>query len=120
MVTELGCGGSRIGNLHGVVSEADAEATVAAALAAGVRYFDVAPFYAGGLGELRLGHALRAVPRDSYVLSTKVGRVYEPFPPHRSAPPGALPFSFRFDYSYDGTMRSVEQSLLRLGTRNIF
>ena len=119
VVTELGCGGSRIGNLHGAVSEADAEATVAVALAAGVRYFDVAPFYAGGLGELRLGHALRAVPRDSYVLSTKVGRLYEPFPPHRSAPPGALPFSFRFDYSYDGTMRSVEQSLLRLGTNRI-
>ena len=119
VVTELGCGGSRIGNLHGAVSEADAEATVAAARAAGVRYFDVAPFYAGGLGELRLGHALRAVPRDSYVLSTKVGRVYEPFPPHLAAPPGALPFSFRFDYSYDGTMRSVEQSLLRLGTNRI-
>ena len=119
VVTELGCGGSRIGNLHGTVSEADAEATVAAALAAGVRYFDVAPFYAGGLGELRLGHALRGVPRDSYVLSTKVGRVYEPLPPHRSAQPGALPFSFRFDYSYDGAMRSVEQSLLRLGTNRI-
>ena len=118
-VTELGCGGSRIGNLHGVVSEADAQATVTAALAAGVRYFDVAPFYAGGLGELRLGHALRDVPRDSYVLSTKVARVYEPLPPHRCAEPGALPFSFRFDYSYDGAMRSVEQSLLRLGTNRI-
>ena len=92
-VTELGCGGSRIGNLHGVVSESDAQATVAAALAAGVRYFDVAPFYAGGLGELRLGHALRDVPRDDYVLSTKVARVYEPFPPDQSAEPGALPFS---------------------------
>ena len=118
-VTELGCGGSRIGNLHGVVSEADAQATVATALSAGVRYFDVAPFYAGGLGELRLGHALRDVPRDAYVLSTKVARVYEPFPPHRSAELGALPFSFRFDYSYDGAMRSVEQSLLRLGTNRI-
>lgn len=118
-LTELGCGGSRIGNLHGVVSEADAQGTVATALAAGVRYFDVAPFYAGGLGELRLGHALRDVPRDDYVLSTKVARVYEPFPPDRSAEPGALPFSFRFDYSHAGAMRSVEQSLLRLGTNRI-
>ena len=119
VVTELGCGCSRIGNLHGAVPEADAQATVAAALAAGVRYFDVAPFYANGLGELRLGHALRDVPRDSYVLSTKVGRVYEPLPPQRSAEPGALPYSFRFDYSYDGVLRSMEQSLLRLGTNRI-
>ena len=118
-VTELGCGCSRIGNLHGVVSEADAQGTVAAALEAGVRYFDVAPFYAGGLGELRLGHALRDVPRDTCVLSTKVGRVYEPFPPIRPAQPGRAPFSFRFDYSYAGVMRSVEQSLLRLGAHRI-
>ena len=119
VLTELGCGCSRIGNLHGAVSEADAQATIAAAMAAGVRYFDVAPLYANGLGELRLGHALRGVPRDSYVLSTKVGRVCEPLPPRRPADPGALPHSFRFDYSYDGTLRSIEQSLLRLGANRI-
>ena len=119
VVTTLACGGSRIGNLHGAVPEADAQATVAAALAAGIRYFDVAPFYANGLGEMRLGHALRGVPRDSYVLSTKMGRIYDPLPPDRSVGPDALPFSYRFDYSYEGIMRSVEQSLLRLGTNRI-
>ena len=71
------------------------------------------------VGELRLGHALRGVPRDSYVLSTKVGRVCEPLPPRRPADPGALPHSFRFDYSYDGALRSIEQSLLRLGANRI-
>ena len=118
-LTELGCGCSRIGNLHGVVSEADAQATVAAALEGGVRYFDVAPLYANGLGELRLGHALRGIPRETYALSTKVGRYYEPLPAGTPYDADAVPFQARYDYSYDGVMRAVEQSLLRLGTNYI-
>lgn len=105
--------------MHGAVSEQDAQQTVAAALAAGIRYFDVAPSYANGLGEARLGQALRGVSRDAYALSTKVGRYYLPLPPDTVTDANALPFSARYDYSYDGTLRAVEQSLLRLGTNRI-
>ncbi|MFT5172651.1 MAG: D-threo-aldose 1-dehydrogenase [Gammaproteobacteria bacterium] len=118
-LSELACGCSRIGNPHGSVSEQDAQETVAAALHVGIRYFDVAPLYANGLGEARLGHALRAIPRDSYALSTTVGRYYLPAPPDAAPQPQVLPFSPHYDYSYDGAMRSVEQSLLRLGTNRL-
>lgn len=119
MLTELACGCSRIGNLHGDVSEQDAQQTVAAALGAGIRYFDVAPLYANGLGEARLGQALREVARETYALSTKVGRYYVPLPPGAVSTANSLPFSAHYDYSYDGTMRAVEQSLLRLGTNRL-
>ena len=86
----------------------------------GVRYFDTAPFYGYGRVELRVGESLRDLPRTSCVLSTKVGRTMRPI---RSAPLdashrlGGLPFIADYDYSYDGMMRSVEQSMIRLTER---
>ncbi len=84
--------------------------------------FDTAPGYGHGLSELRMGHYLRWRPRDEYVLSTKVGRVLEPaarkdidFTPWVNA----AAFKFRYDYSYDGTMRAFEGSLNRLGLERI-
>ncbi len=75
VVTELGFGGSTIGNLYREVDDETARLAVTAACAGGVRYFDTAPHYGLGLSERRLGKALHALPRDEYVISTKVGQV---------------------------------------------
>lgn len=117
-VTRLGLGTAPLGGLFEPVSDADAEATIAAAWSRGVRFYDTAPLYGFGLAEQRLGAFLRTQPRDSYVISTKVGRLLrsdgtatEEDPHYKGAPP----LRPRFDYSYDGVMRSVEESLVRLG-----
>lgn len=117
-VTCLGLGGAPLGNLFDPVAEEDARRTVAAAWDAGVRYFDTAPLYGHGLSERRLGEALRAHPRPSFVLSTKVGRVLEPRDPsamERGAYVEVPPLQPVFDYTADGVRRSVEASLERLG-----
>jgi D-threo-aldose 1-dehydrogenase len=77
-VTALGFGAAPLGGLYREVSAADAGAAVETALAAGVAYFDTAPLYGHGLSEHRLGQALREVPRDRFILSTKVGRLLRP------------------------------------------
>ncbi len=117
-VTELGFGGASIGELFVRVSEGDARATVAAAWDAGIRYFDTAPWYGRGLSELRTGAGLRDHPRADFALSTKVGRWLRPASAegYDGAPwLGGSPNEVVFDYTYDGIMRSVEQSRLRLG-----
>lgn len=121
--TRLGLGGAPLGDLFDRLSPEQVRGTFAAALAAGIGVFDTSPHYGNGLSELRLGAALREVPRDALVVSTKVGRVMDPFArPEQTradvtAPgfAGGLPHRARFDYSYDGALRSVEQSLLRTG-----
>ncbi|MEO8859417.1 MAG: aldo/keto reductase [Burkholderiaceae bacterium] len=87
----------------------------------GLRYFDVAPFYGVGLAEHRLGACLRHVDRSTVVLSTKVGRLLEPRSIGAAAQGEAdgQPFVIRYDYSYGGTLRSLEHSLQRLGTNAI-
>src|SRR5437016_13593626 len=71
----LGFGGAPLGNLYRAISDDTAVALVRHAWSSGLRYFDTAPHYGNGLSEQRLGAALRELPRDSYVLSTKVGRL---------------------------------------------
>jgi D-threo-aldose 1-dehydrogenase len=118
-VTQMGFGGAPLGNMYRALPDARAEATVRAAYDAGVRLFDTAPLYGFGLSEHRVGAALRDKPRDSYVLSTKVGRLLEPGDPDtldHGQFEGSLPFAEVYDYSYDGIMRSIEHSLHRLGT----
>jgi D-threo-aldose 1-dehydrogenase len=121
-VTIIGFGGAPLGNMYQPLSDADALATVRACYDAGIRYFDTAPLYGYGLSEHRVGEALRGEDRDSYVLSTKVGRLLKPGDP-RTLEHGqfkdALPFAEVYDYSFDGVMRSVEDSLQRLGTHRI-
>jgi D-threo-aldose 1-dehydrogenase len=117
-VTELGFGGASIGELFVRVPERDAAATIEAAWDSGVRYFDTAPWYGRGLSELRTGAGLRDHPRDEFVLSTKVGRVLRPSVAHDfdgSPWVGGCRNDVVFDYTYDGIMRSVEGSRLRLG-----
>jgi D-threo-aldose 1-dehydrogenase len=120
-ITELGFGGAAIGNLYRATSNIEAYASIAAAWEAGFRYFDTAPSYGYGLSERRLGDALRPHDRSSYIVSTKVGKLLVPdaTPKRNDLFPGSLPFSVKYDYSYDGIMRSFEDSLQRLGLNAI-
>ena len=118
----LGLGGAPIGGFRYTLSEQQGADTVSAACAAGLSYFDTSPFYGYGRSELLFGHALRNRPRDSFVLSTKVGRWMAPLGEGETPPgwrAGGLPFKPTFDYGRDGTLRSLEQSLLRLGLARI-
>jgi len=121
-VSQLGFGTAPFGQLFADVPDAATREAVDVACASGISYFDTAPFYGHGLSEHRLGEALRGRPRDSFVLSTKVGRLLRP---HRDAgrSPGpfatTLPFDLEYDYSYDGAMRSIEDSCQRLGMARI-
>ena len=117
-VTEVSFGGAALGGLYRTCPREVAMDTLQAAWDAGLRYFDTAPFYGFGLSERRFGDFLRYKPRDSYVLSTKVGRLFRPVPEdqvpdHSYVDP--LPFALDYDYSYDGILRSVEFSYARLG-----
>lgn len=121
-VSALGFGAAPLGDLYARLDDTQALAAVGAAVDAGVTLFDVAPLYGRGLAEHRVGTVLRKRPRHAYVLSTKVGRLYAPSPEGRVSAEGyvgGLPFAGRFDYSYDGAMRSLEHSLLRMGVASI-
>jgi D-threo-aldose 1-dehydrogenase len=119
----LGFGGAGIGNLYRVLTDEDAEAAVREAFAAGVRYFDTAPFYGFGLSELRLGAALRA-ETTPVVISSKIGRRLVPTGPQdanvgREGYFSPRPFAPVFDYGYDAVRRSHEESLERLGVKQV-
>ncbi|MGA4837548.1 aldo/keto reductase [Streptomyces sp. G45] len=120
----LGFGTAPLGNMFRAIPDDEARATVEAAWDHGIRYFDTAPFYGAGLAEKRLGQVLSAKPRDSYVLSTKVGRVI--LDEHETATPdfgekGGLfqhgnPNKIVHEWTAQATERSIEDSLKRLGT----
>jgi D-threo-aldose 1-dehydrogenase len=120
-VTALGFGAATIGNLFRPVPEETAQAMLAAAWEQGVRLFDTAPSYGNGASEYRVGAFLRTRPREEYILSTKVGYLLKPDPGVSRVGPWVQtgPFEAVFDYSYDGVMRSVEDSLQRLGVGRI-
>lgn len=117
--SEMGFGSAPIGNLFRAISEDDAQATLGAAWDAGLRYFDTAPLYGLGLSETRLNHFLRNKKRKDFVISTKVGRLMEVCSPKDRTAIGKFYNTpsrrERFDYTYDGIMRSLEFSLERLG-----
>ena len=121
-VTTLGLGTATMGGSRVPVSRAEGEAMARAAWDAGVRYVDTAPFYGVGAAERRVGDALREMPRDEWVLSTKVGRLLRP---RRDPNPPAdgrmrpMPFDPVYDYSRDGILRSFEDSHQRLGLAKI-
>lgn len=121
-VTSIGLGSAPLGGLFSPVSDADAEATIARAWSLGVRLFDTAPLYGFGLAERRLGAFLRQQKRESYVISTKVGRLLRApeggaaEDEHYKGTPRERPV---FDFSHDGVLRSVEESLERLGLDRI-
>ncbi len=118
----FGFGGAPLGNLFAPIADEHAVALVRAAHASGVRYFDTAPHYGNGLSEHRMGAALRELPRDEFLLSTKVGRllIADPNAPRdQNGYVGVLPFAQRWDYSFDGTLRSLDDSLQRLALARI-
>lgn len=118
----FGMGGTQIGNIFEAISDAQAQSVLQAAWDAGVRYFDTSPFYGYGLSEYRLGQFLRGKPADSYIVSTKVGRVLKA---SKGALPNAAlwaspaPFAYAYDFTAAGARRSVEDSLQRLGIPKI-
>jgi D-threo-aldose 1-dehydrogenase len=119
-LTEIGLGTSPFGNLYREIPDAQTVDAVDVAWAGGVRHFDTAPHYGLGLAERRLGAALAGRPRDEYTVSTKVGRALVPTPDnaHQLDDDGFhVPAEFRreWDFSRDGILRSLEQSLTRLG-----
>ncbi|MBV9288740.1 MAG: aldo/keto reductase, partial [Hyphomicrobiales bacterium] len=123
-LTQLGLGGAPLGELFVRVDEPTAAATLQAAWDAGIRYFDTAPYYGRGLSEIRMGRFLDSQPRSDFVLSSKVGRwFFAPADPDafQTGPiwAGGLRFDHVHDYSYDGIMRSYEQSQMRLGMNRI-
>src|SRR6202047_733373 len=122
-VTQLGFGGAGLGDLFEVIPAAQGVGTLQAAWDAAIRYYDTAPWYGLTQSEHRFGRALYRQPRRDFVLSTKVGRTMHPVHQaetyDRGIWSGGLPFQVRFDYSYDGVMRSFEDSLQRLGLPRI-
>ncbi|TXI09136.1 MAG: aldo/keto reductase [Rhizobium sp.] len=113
-------GGGPLGGIYRAISDSEAADMVAAALDTGVSYFDVAPLYGHGLAERRIGDGLRR-HRSQVVLSTKVGRLLMP---SRGKPASGIyadPLEFEpvYDYSHDGVMRSLEDSLQRLGLSSV-
>ncbi len=121
----LGFGAASIGNLHRVVSDAQARQALEAAWEGGIRYYDTAPHYGLGLSERRLGEFLRELPRDQFVLSTKVGRLLVHNPDFIGGRDLAHDFDVpddmirRYDPSLAGVRRSIEESLERLGMDRI-
>jgi D-threo-aldose 1-dehydrogenase len=121
-VIPAGLGTAGIGGLFERVDEDAAHAVVERAWEHGIRVFDTAPLYGFGLSERRLGRVLAARPRDDFLLSTKVGRLLRP-----DAPPNPAQASWKgdprvapvFDFSYDGALRSLDESLERLGLDRI-
>lgn len=127
-VTRLGLGTAPLGGLFTPVSEEVAQQTVEHAYGLGVRFFDTAPLYGYGSSEARLGSILSKKPRESFVVATKVGRLLRDatadshgYDIDRTQIHKGEPF-FKgtgqnvpiFDFSYDGAMRSLEESLERL------
>ncbi len=116
-VTRLGLGTAPIGGLYEALSDDDAAATIDGAIDGGIRFFDTAPQYGHGLAEQRLGRALARLPRDEVVVETKVGRLLREVPYTDSiryyfGTPEVNPV---FDFSADGVLRSVAESLERMG-----
>jgi D-threo-aldose 1-dehydrogenase len=120
-VTSLGLGGASLGNLGQAVSDAEAEAVLGRAWAAGIRYFDTAPHYGRGRSEARLGRFLRQQPRGEYVISTKVGKVLRPGVQVAEADGfvDPLPYDAHYDYSAAAIEEALAGSLERLGTGHV-
>ena len=119
-LTNLGLGTAQLGNLYRETSDQEVTETVAAAWDGGIRYFDTAPHYGLGLAERRLGEALRKYPRNQFVVSTKVGRLLEPNPHYKGESDNegfSVPANLirHWDFSRDGILRSVDDSLRRTG-----
>ena len=121
-LTSIGFGGAPFGNLFENLDERSCYNILEKTYEAGINIYDTSPLYGYGLSEHRLGNFLKTVDEESYFLSTKVGRYLTPAKKEnidRGRFAGSLNFSPNLDYSYDGVMRSFEQSLLRLAVSKV-
>jgi len=119
---KFGLGGVPLGNEFAKHTDEDAEATLEAAWAVGVRYYDVAPWYGFGLSERRFGHFLHNRSRDEYLLSSKIGKLFKASKGNRHAEIFTFsdsPNDLVIDYTADGVRRSIEDSLQRLGVSHL-
>lgn len=117
-----GFGGASVGNLYRASSDEEAHDALAASLEVGYTYWDTAPRYGHGLSEQRIGAFLQGYCGPRPALSTKVGRLLVPAGPEGPAYHGfadPLPFDQVFDYSYDGILRSFDESCARLGVEAV-
>ncbi|WP_313139117.1 aldo/keto reductase [Stenotrophomonas sp.] len=119
--TRLGLGGAPLGGSLAPTTDAAAQATMAAAWAAGIRTFDTSPWYGLGLSERRMGRELHTHVPDQYTLSSKTGRLLTGTagPLQKTNWHDPAPFRYAYDYSAAGTRRSVEDSLNRLGVAQL-
>ena len=118
----FGLGGVTLGNEFAKHTDEDAQQTLQAAWDMGVRYYDVAPWYGMGLSERRFGHFLHSRPRDEYLLSSKVGKLFKASKGNRHAdifPFSDSPNDLVIDYTADGVRRSIEDSLQRMGVSHL-
>lgn len=121
-VTEFGFGGGPLGGLFEPLDDETAAEALEAAWDSGIRYFDTSPHYGIGHSERRIGDLLRGKPREEWTLSTKVGRLLVPQDPAgRMDESFAVPATHRrvWDFTRDGVLRSVEDSLERMGVDRI-
>jgi aryl-alcohol dehydrogenase-like predicted oxidoreductase len=99
----LSFGASSLGQEFRQVDLSEALRSVRVALDLGMNFIDTSPFYGRGMSEVLLGVALRGVPRDQYILGTKLGR-YD---------------SAHFDFSAKRVVESVDVSLHRMGVDHL-
>lgn len=117
----LGLGGVAVGTGFAPLTGEQSDQVMQAAWADGVRYFDTSPWYGLGVSERRMAHVLTDKERDAYIISTKIGRLLTP---SRNGAAKTMwkapaPFYYRYDYTADGTRRSIEDSLQRMGLARI-
>ena len=121
-VSAFGFGTAPVGNIFEEIDEKTSDEMFQVAWDSGVRFYDTAPMYGHGLSEYRTGYSLRWKNRSDFVLSSKVGRLLHPARKEdiNYAPwTNAGRFEVEFNYSYDATMRSVDDSLQRMGLESI-
>jgi len=102
-VSVLSFGASPLGGVFRTIDEGEGERTVRTALDLGINFIDVSPFYGATRAETVLGRALRGVPRDRYILATKVGQYGDG----------------QFDFSARRVAQSLDESCARLGVDTI-
>ena len=120
MISELSMGTAPIGGWPKEVSANQAYDTLDKAWSIGIRYFDTAPLYGSGMAEYRLGNFLKDKNRNEFSIATKVGRLvvntdipndkFKGQDPHKDT---------IFNFTYDGVMKSFEDSLKRLNLNYI-
>ena len=120
-IPEFGIGTSPFGGLFASVSESAVADVISTSMEMGLNYFDTAPHYGMGSAEVRLGRNINHLPRSSFVVSTKVGRLI--VPSEKADDPGwensTAAVERIFDFSAAGIERSLLESLERLKMESV-